>query len=146
MKLRTVGFGLTTAAVLVLLGSLVLGLRGEPRGEELGVLGSLDGPPLSPEVQPIKVEVLNGAEIPGLARNVTEKLREDGFDVVYYGNAGSLATDSTTILNRSGNDEAVAAVAAALGVSRIEVALDTTLYLEATVVLGPDWPSLTQNP
>jgi hypothetical protein len=143
VKLRTIGFGLTTAAVLVLLGSLILGLRGEPEGQELGRLAA-EGEGVA-ESTPVKVEVLNGAEIPGLAREVTEQLREDGFDVVFYGNAGSLARDSTTVLDRSGDTEAVAAVAEAIGVNRIEVALDTTLYLAATVVLGRDWPGLAAS-
>jgi hypothetical protein len=142
VKLRTIGFGLTTAAVLVLLGSLILGLRGEPEVSGDGFEGP--GAARRLEESPVKVEVLNGAGITGLAREVTQQLRDDGFDVVYYGNAGSLARDSTTVLDRAGNPEAAHAVGEALGVDRVEVALDTTLYLEATVILGRDWPSIAE--
>lgn len=139
MTLRTLGFTLTMVAVAVLLGSLVLGLRGaaEPLPDEPPPVSVLTG-----QGERIRVEVLNGAGISGLAREVTESLRAEGFDVVYYGNAGSLARDSTAVLDRAGNRAAVEAVARALRVARIETAIDTTLYLEATVVLAPDWPAL----
>ncbi|MQA90781.1 MAG: hypothetical protein GEU90_11170 [Gemmatimonas sp.] len=136
MKLRIVGFGATVAAVLVLLGSLIRGVDPSGRLEDYEVLVAPGIPRLDDR---IRVEVLNGAGINGLARSVTERLRAEGFDVVYYGNADSERRDSTTILDRAGNDPAVRAVAAALGIGRIEVAIDTTLYLEATVVLGSDW-------
>lgn len=127
----------TVTAVLVLLGSLVLGLR-QPEGSSLvgaATLSEIEEPPS----ERIRVEVLNSAGVSGLARRVTERLREAGFDVVYYGNAsGPLARDSTTILDRLGNEAAVAALAEELGVERIETAIDTSLYLEATVVLGGD--------
>ena len=70
---------------------------------------------------------------------MTEELRTAGFDVVTYGNAGALARDSTTIFDRSGNRGAVEALSAAIDITRIEEAVDTTLYLEVTLVLGGDW-------
>lgn len=136
MTLRTVGFGLTVAAVLVLLGSTIWGVvsPGAAEGGEEGRVESSDRPR-----ERIRVEVLNGAGITGLAREVTEELREAGFDVVYYGNAGSLSRDSTTILDRSGNAAAIATLSKAIDIERIEEAIDTTMYLEATLVLGSDW-------
>ncbi|MEX2583138.1 MAG: LytR C-terminal domain-containing protein [Gemmatimonadota bacterium] len=136
MKLRLLGFGLTVISVAVLLISLVTGVRTGGAGDDAEVLVR---PGVATVDERIRVEVLNGAGIAGLARSVTESLRADGFDVVYYGNAGSLARDSTTILDRSGNEEAIDAVARALEIDRVETAIDTTLYLEATIVLGSDW-------
>lgn len=136
MRWQAVGFGATGAAVLVLLGSLVLGLRGGPEAEADDMMVG----PASPLLRErIRVEVLNSAGITGLAREVTERLRAEGFDVVYYGNAGRLARDSTVILDRSGDAGAVRQLGIALGIDRFETALDTTLYVEATVILGPDW-------
>lgn len=129
----------TMAAVLVLLGSLVAGLGAPlpdanwPLRAETIASGS-DGR--------LRVEVLNGAGVSGLAREVTERLRALGYDVVYYGNAGSLTRDSSVVLDRAGDPVASARVAEDLGIPRIEAAADTTLYLEATVILGPDWPEL----
>ncbi len=136
MSLRLGGLLLTLAAVGVLLGSLVLGLRGTPEAEVPNESVQVAS---APPMDAIRVEVLNGAGVPGLAREVTDFLRGAGFDVVFYGNAGSLARDSTTVLDRAGNPEAAARVAAALGIDRFEGAVDTSLYLEATVVLAADW-------
>jgi hypothetical protein len=137
VKLRLAGFLLTIAVVLVLLGSLVAGLRSVPAESEVVPHTSS---PRAPVVlrERVRVEVLNGAGVPGLARDVTRDLRAAGFDVVYYGNATRSDQDSTLVIDRIGNPAAAAAVAAALGVMRVETALDTTLYLEATVVLGRD--------
>ena len=133
-------------AVLVLLGSMLAGLRGSPARDlwsvsTAGVSGAGPG-----AVERIRVEVLNGAGVPGLARSVTERLRSLGFDVVYYGNASAPAGDSTVVLDRAGDAGAAGKVAAALNVGRIETALDTTLYLEATVILGSDWITLQESP
>ncbi|MEX0912638.1 MAG: LytR C-terminal domain-containing protein [Gemmatimonadota bacterium] len=134
--LRLVGLFATFAAVFVLLGSLVAGLgdRASPQDYRVPVTTAVP-----PAADPIRVEVLNGTRVSGLARRVTERLRDQGFDVVFYGNAGSLARDSTTILDRAGNPAAAEALGQALGVDRIVSAIDTTLYLEATLILGPDW-------
>lgn len=137
MNARALGFIVTVAAVLALVASLVLGVGGAP--EVTVEPPAIDRSVPGVGTERIRVEVLNAAGIAGLARRVTEDLRAQGFDVVYYGNAGSMARDSTTILDRTGNEVAVAVLAAALGIDRVEVAIDTTLYLEATVVLAPDW-------
>lgn len=140
MKLSTFGFALTLAAVAMLLGSLVLGLRGPPGGAGVPVASLGDATSPAPQPERIRVEVLNAAGVSGLARRVTERLRDAGFDVVFYGNAGAdTRRDSTTILDRGGDPAAVAAVADELGVTRVESAVDTTLYLEATVVIAEDW-------
>jgi hypothetical protein len=128
----------TFIAVLVLIGSMVTGLVIDG-----GASWPLSVSDAAREGMPrVRVEVLNGSSIEGLARRVTDRLRDAGFDVVYYGNAGGLRRDSTTILDRSGDEAAVERLAAALGVSRIESAVDTTLYLEATVVLAEDWAEI----
>lgn len=139
MTLKNLGFVLTIGAVLVLLGSMVMGLRGIA-GEGAYEVATFGETPEGPPQERIRVEVLNAAGISGLARRVTDRLRDAGFDVVYYGNArGDLDRDSTTILDRIGNEAAVTALADELGVYRIEAAIDTTLYLEATVIVGDDW-------
>jgi hypothetical protein len=140
MTQRLVGLLITSLAVIVLLGSLVVGLRG-PR-----TVDGWEPVPISTlreGADRIRVEVLNGAGVEGLARETTERLRASGFDVVYYGNAGALARDSTVVLDRGSDPAAVARVAQELGIERVEIATDTTLYLEATVILAPDWGGIT---
>ena len=91
-----------------------------------------------PEPVGITVEVLNGTGRRGLARVATQVLRQQGFDVLYFGSA----TDSvrvTEILARRGDSLAAARVAKALGTGRVRVARDTLLRLDVTVLLGGDY-------
>ena len=134
-RLRLAALAITLLGVLVLLGSLLLGLRGgsevtssRPGGTEEGTSG-----------RRIRVEVLNAAGIPRLAQRGTDRLRDRGFDVVYFGNARGFHADTSLVLDRVGDPEAAQEVARALGVGRVRSVPDTSLYLEATVVLGTDW-------
>lgn len=93
-----------------------------------------------PAAAPIRVEVLNGAGVGGLARQATERLRGGGFDVVFFGNAARFDHARSLVLDRTGNITMARAVAAALAIDSVATAVDSTLFLDATVVLGGDWP------
>ena len=95
-------------------------------------------PVLVPDNVRIKVEVLNGSDQRGLARRATFALRDAGFDVVRFDNAGE-PRDSTLVLVRSGRDDWAALVARALGGARVESRPDSSRYLDVTVLLGSDW-------
>ena len=88
----------------------------------------------------VRVEVLNGAGVAGLARDATYRLRGDGFDVVFFGNADHFGHAHSVIMDRVGEPAQARAVAAALGVDSTVTAVDSSLLLEVTVVLGEDWP------
>lgn len=88
----------------------------------------------------VRVEVLNGSGAAGLARDATHALREQGFDVVFFGNAGRFDHARSAVLDRTGGLDRARAVAAALGIDSVATAIDSTLMLEVTVVLGRDWP------
>ncbi len=87
----------------------------------------------------VRVEVLNGGGRAGMARAATEALRERGFDVVDFGNAGSFDRDSSVVLSRAGELSWARAVADALGIRQVQVQPDSNLYLDVTVVLGEVW-------
>lgn len=95
----------------------------------------------APAEQRIRVEVLNAAGIPRLAQRGTDRLRDQGFDVVFYGNASGFSPDSSVVVDRVGDLAAAMAVAEAIGIHRVRTDPDSTLYLEVTVVLGRDWES-----
>jgi hypothetical protein len=132
--LRLAGLLAIVAVVLVLAGSLVLGLLGDaPPPEEPAASDEAVAAPR------VTVEVLNAAGLAGLARSATRHLREAGFDVVYFGNAHEFGQDSTLVLDRSGKPERARRVADALGVERVTSRPDSTLLLDVTVVIGRDW-------
>lgn len=89
----------------------------------------------------VRVEVLNGAGTSGLARDATHRLRELGFDVVYFGNATNFDRGRSVVLDRTGSVERARAVAASLEIDSVATAPDSTLLLDVTVVLGDDWPA-----
>jgi hypothetical protein len=112
----------------------------------LGRGGGSAAPMLEPALEVVdapaaagRVEVLNASGERGRARAVTQRLRTAGFDVVYFGNAPASAGDSTIVLARIADDAVARAVAEHLGIARVATVPDTTLYLEATVILGRDW-------
>ena len=131
------------AALLVLVvGGLMIGAHlFDEAPEPVEVVASLDRDPPEPPASwsRVRVEVLNGAGIQGLAARARDLLREEGFDVVFHGNADAFDHEETRILARTANDDAARAVAGRLGFDRFEVALDSTRYADVTVILGRDW-------
>jgi hypothetical protein len=86
-----------------------------------------------------RVEVLNASGRAGLARAATRRLRDEGFDVVYFGNASGFDGDSSVVLARTSADSVARAAARGLGIRSVRAAPDETLLLDATVVIGRDW-------
>jgi hypothetical protein len=127
---------LSAALVLAFLVSFGTGLRfgsGAPRQPA----PELRTPVADPGSQDRgRVEVLNASGSAGLARTATATLRSAGFDVVYYGNAPESMGDSTVVIDRTGNTAVARAVAQQLGISRVLTRVDSSLILDATVVLG----------
>jgi hypothetical protein len=90
----------------------------------------------------IRVEVLNGCGEKGVAERVTDWLREEGFDIVFFGNANSFDYEESVILDRSGRPEFAGEVAKVLGCDSIERRFDDHLLLDVTVIVGGDWEKL----
>jgi hypothetical protein len=129
------------AALLVcvaFIASFVLGLgRGTASTETLRVRAPAHEIP--PARAAGRIEVLNASGRAGLARAATDRLRSGGFDVVFFGNASGFSGDSTLVIDRSGDDAVARAVARYLGFGVIRTQRDTTLFVDATVIIGRDW-------
>lgn len=94
-----------------------------------------------PEARP-RVEVLNGMGRAGTARRAAERMRDMGFDVVYYGNADRFDHPRTLVWLRSSDTAAGRRVADSLGVDGVTPRPAPDLHVDGTVVLGADWDSL----
>lgn len=126
-----------------LLGSFWLDWRGAEL--EAGDHGRVEGPAVSlPEgwEDRIRVEVLNGMGEKGAASRAAERLRDMGFDVVYFGNASTFDHETTRVLLRSDRRNEVRRLADSLGVDSLVDRPNPDLYLDGTVVLGKDWERL----
>jgi hypothetical protein len=94
----------------------------------------------------IMVEVLNGTRRPGFARVATRVLREQGIDVVFFGNAAG-PVESTRVLVRRGDPRQGKNVADALGAGRVLMQPDTLRRVDVSVLLGDDYrPRLPLHP
>lgn len=138
-KLQTIGLVATLAAVVVLVGSLAFGLDGTGTAAPAVVAEGVTGEVAEPAAERIRVEVLNASGRSGLAKQATRFLRDRGFDVVYFGNAGSRAGNASEVIDRVGRRDAADDVAEALGITKTSAQADSTLAVDATVILGTDW-------
>ncbi|HMV32444.1 MAG TPA: LytR C-terminal domain-containing protein [Gemmatimonadales bacterium] len=126
--------GLIAAGALLFLVVLVLGVRALRRDQ---VEGHAFAIPSTDDA--LQVEVLNGSGRTGLARLGARRLRRQGIDVVLFGNATEGPTDSTRIILRRGDRARAERVRGALGLGKLEVALDSLRRVDVTVLLGPDF-------
>lgn len=135
MRSRLVGLAVfvVVLAVGALLGSAISQRWQPPDATAGGVL------PVRQNQGRVRVEVLNGGGRAGMARAATDRLRDGGFDVVFYGNEGAFDRDSSVVLDRVGRPDMARAVADQLGIPRVLSQPDSNLYLDATVLLGEDW-------
>jgi hypothetical protein len=104
--------------------------------------------PRAPTGVRVRVQVINTTRTRGLARRATRVLRDQGFDVVEMTTAGP-SRDTTLVLDRSGHPAWAASVAKVLGpAARSEAQLDSSRYLDITVLLGTLWraPAEPFNP
>jgi hypothetical protein len=92
----------------------------------------------------IQLEVLNGCGVPGLATRFTSSLRQYGFDVVETGNFDNFDMTETLIISRNGNMQNARRVASALGIPEERILREESpdFYLDATIVIGSDFPTL----
>lgn len=131
-------------AALGLVGAFAVSLVARITGDE--AVSSAPAARAIGDPAQVRVEVLNGAGKSGLARDATQHLRVDGFDVVYFGNAASFDDGPSVVLDRVGDPARAHAVAASLGIDSVASAPDSTLLLDVTVVLGHDWPPRAPEP
>ncbi len=106
----------------------------EPEGQEVETRPAYPTPD-----ERVRVEVLNGAGIPGLAGRARDRLRDMGFDVVYFGNAPSFDHETSSVVDRVGDPDGARRVARALDLGAVTSDPDPELLVDVTVVLGADW-------
>ena len=89
----------------------------------------------------VKVEVLNGCGIDGLARIVGNRLRSTGFDVMTLDNADRFDYPESIVIDRLGSPDEADRVAEALGISnRIQQIVPDPYRIESvTVIIGKDY-------
>ena len=136
---RLEGIALAAAGLLVVafLVSSIAGIVRRPASDDRRT-ETPEELPASPPGDRGRVEVLNASGRSGLARAATLQLRDAGFDVVYFGNAREDRSTSI-VLDRAGKKAVADDAARALGIATVRAERDSTLLLEASVIIGLDW-------
>lgn len=92
------------------------------------------------EVKYTRVEVLNGCGVDDLAYRVSLYLREKGFDVVEISNVAGPKMERTIIIERVDKGMRNAKrLGAAINCKNMSTMIDSTLFLEASLILGEDY-------
>ncbi len=92
----------------------------------------------------IQLQVLNGTEVAGAAAQLTQHMRDLGFDVIEVDTNPDQTVPKTVILDRVGNYDAAQQVALAIGVTddRISEELRPDYFFDATIIIGADYASI----
>lgn len=126
----------------LLVGGLVVGehFLDQAQFQEPAPSLEREAPPDPPAVwDRIRVEVLNAGGVRGMAGEARDHLRDEGFDVVFYGNASAFDREETLVLARTGSLGAARAVADRLGAGLVAAEPDSARFADVTVLLGSGW-------
>ncbi|MFH0974838.1 MAG: LytR C-terminal domain-containing protein [Spirochaetota bacterium] len=88
--------------------------------------------------QQVKVKILNGTDVAGLARKIRYKFVTQGFNVLEFGTAPYPAFEKTVIINRRGEIGPVKKVADLLGVTNIYHIVDSSQLTNVLIIIGSD--------
>lgn len=89
----------------------------------------------------ITVEVWNASSHPGIAYQVTRRLRQRGFDVLLYGNFAT-RQQRTLVIDHSGDLTAAQAIATIIAAPELITRFDPERLVDVAVILGEDFPEL----
>ena len=92
----------------------------------------------APARSAVRVEILNGCGERGAATSMRTALLNRGYNVVSFGNARQFDFEHTIVVDRGGHPDLAGLVARDLGCRRGITQIDTTRYIDVTVILGSD--------
>lgn len=131
---------------LFLIASFVSKFWRAPGGNEMAITADGEQQTIEQPIQKVQVEVLNGCGVPGVAKIITQFLRDHGYDVVKTDNYDNFNIPETTVIDRRSLSKIRAIeVAKILGVSvekGVAPFLNQDLLLDVSVIIGHDYNSL----
>jgi hypothetical protein len=95
--------------------------------------------------QRIRVAVLNGCGVSGVASRFSELLVSKGFDVIKTGNAESFNFVESIIVDRSGSYAAAEKVASALRIKNCIQQIEEDRVEQVAVVIGRDYREILER-
>lgn len=86
----------------------------------------------------IKLKILNGTSIPGLARKLRNDLIRDGMNVVEFGTSNYPVIHDSIIICRKSDTKSVNRISEMTGISKIYYVTDTTQLNNILIIVGED--------
>jgi anionic cell wall polymer biosynthesis LytR-Cps2A-Psr (LCP) family protein len=86
----------------------------------------------------IKIKIVNGTDVSGLARKMRERLIREGLNVVEFGTSPYRKMSKSIIINKRGNIAAVNRVASLTGIQNIYHVIDNTQLHNIMIIIGED--------
>lgn len=97
-------------------------------------------PEASPQISPIRVEILNGGGEAQIAARLRKKARALGLDVIHEGNAPSFNYLHTLVVDLDGDIEQARQVADVLGIPHfIQQQTDQFTLASVSIIIGRDY-------
>ncbi len=90
-------------------------------------------------VSTLKVKILNGTDVPGLARKMRNLLIREGLNVVEFGNSPFPNLKRSVIVNQRGNISNVGDVAKLTGIKKVYNVIDNTQMHDLLIIIGKDF-------
>lgn len=86
----------------------------------------------------IKIKILNGTDVPGLARRMRERLIREGMNVVEFGTSPYKKLNRSIIINRRGNIGSARRVAELTEIKNVFHVIDNTQLHNILIIIGED--------
>ncbi len=94
---------------------------------------------VSTESEPnVKIKILNGTSVPGLARKLRNDLIRDGMNVVEFGTSNYPIIYDSIIICRKSDTKSVNKIAEMTGIGKIYFVTDTTQLNNILIIVGED--------
>ena len=90
----------------------------------------------------IRVEVLNGTNVPDLARRLTYVMRRDSFDVLVYGTSRTKLPKTVVVERRDSTMKCAAHVASWYGIKEKTLEIDPDHIFDVSVIIGADYKKI----
>lgn len=86
----------------------------------------------------IKIKVVNGTDVPGMARKFRNSLIRDGLNVVEFGTSPYPFKKKSLVICRKGNYHAGVKVSETTGITMVHYIIDSTLLYNILIIIGDD--------
>lgn len=133
-------FSLLAITLVMMMSSLFLATATKAPSEDANLVNNAI---LKAKKQAIQVNVFNTTQAPGLALKMQTYLRNKGFDVVELSSSNHNFT-KTAVIDRVGDKASAILIARNLGIpdSLVFTQIDSSMYINASVMIGADFKSI----